>query len=289
MFLANFISLSILGAIYLLNIVQYDTALPLANSFWPMIILISVLYNRTIFGKNVDKFAVGWGLLFLSNALLLNLEWIDFFAIFAKAIILWGIMDYDFVIVTERVRRGLNPPLPPISTGAEKEGGLKLIISSSSSITASETWAYRKARENAGRDVRTYIFSFQDVISHSALRKMKWIEPDKIFIFLFSSSSEKVASEFTVIPMGLTQIGAALSEVIKTQPNPSKSFDLIFLDLSILVHSFGIYPIYHMLLTKLGSLREGGVSLFAFLQPETHSDKSIVPLFTSIADEIIKL
>lgn len=191
MFILNYIALSLIGAFYLLNVVLYDTALPLANSFWPLIILVSVLYNRVIFGKSADKFSLGWALLLLSNAILWGSEWIDLFAIFAKFIILWGIMDYDFVIVTERVRKGLNPQLPPINTGVGKEGGLKLIINASPSITTMENWTYRKARENAERDVRTYIFSFQDVISHSALRKMKWIKPEKSLSSFFPAVAKR--------------------------------------------------------------------------------------------------
>jgi hypothetical protein len=89
--------------------------------------------------------------------------------------------------------------------------------------------------------------------------------------------------------MGITEVGAATSEVTMNHSSLEKGCNLIFVDLSLLVHSLGVYPVYNMLLDKMGAIREGGVDLFAFFQPETHSDKSVVSLFTSIADEVITL
>lgn len=110
-----------------------------------------------------------------------------------------------------------------------------------------------------------------------------------IVVSLVEKSVEKAKKEFTVLPMGITQIGAALYEVIKRHSNTKKRSTVIFTDLSLLIHSFGVYPVYNMLLNKMGALREEGADLFAFLHPDTHSDSSVVSLFTNIADETIKL
>ena len=52
---------------------------------------------------------------------------------------------------------------------------------------------------------------------------------------------------------------------------------------------FEPYPIYNMLLNKMGALREKGVELVAFINLDTHVDKSIISLFADIADEVVKL
>jgi hypothetical protein len=89
--------------------------------------------------------------------------------------------------------------------------------------------------------------------------------------------------------MGKAQVGAALSELIKEHLNSQKCCMVFLMDLSLLIHTFGILPCYNMLLSKMGSLREAGVNLFTFFHPETHSDKSVFPLFRNIADEVIEL
>lgn len=289
MIIANCVMLGLLATVYVLQGLPYNIAISLGFVFYYVAIAVTVLYHRVAFGKNVNVFVIGWLSLFLSNFLLLNKGWIlDAFAIFSKFIILSGMMNYDFIIVAHRVKKGIVPQFPPVDTGAKKEGGLKL-INSPSFKAENEDWMYRKAQENVEKDIQTYVFSFQDVISHRALRKTKWIKPEKVVVFLFSSSTEKAKEEFTVLPMDLTHIGAALSEVTKKGLDPEKGCAVIFMDLSLLIHSFGADPVYSMLLSKMGALREGSVDLFAFLHPETHADKSIVPLFTSIADEVIKL
>jgi len=241
--------------------------------------------------KTADKFIFGWSLLLLTNFVLLGLGWIaDVFAIFSKVIVLQGIIDQDFIILTRRIQRELVPHSPPPDTGYGEEGGLKLITPPQVfSNIRKANWIRERIQKDVKNGVSTYIFSFQDVIPNKELRRMKWINPEKVFVFLFSSSSKKVKEEFTVLPMGITHVGATLSEVIKKHSNLENGCTVFFTDLSLLVHLFGALPCYTMLLNKMGSLREEEVNLFAFIHPETHSDKSVVSLFTSISDKVIKL
>ena len=255
----------------------------------PLIMLIA--YHRIYFGKIADKFVFGWTLLFLANFATFGMGWItDFFAIFSKLILLLGIKDYDFLILTQRIRGEIAVKYLPTDTGHGKEGGLKLILPSRySSYITQVDWMERAILENVKKGITTFVFTFQDVVPHKELRRMKWINPEKVFIFLFSSSAEKAKKEFTVLQMGITQIGAALSEVVKKLLNSEEGCMIFLIDLSLLIHVFGAHPVYYLLLNKMGLLREGKADLFAFFHPETHSDKSIVSLFTNIADEVIKL
>jgi hypothetical protein len=288
------LALGALGILYLFDYVSLDLAMDLGLFVWYLPIVVGILRQRMVLGKNVDKFAVGWLLLFFSNLILFEQGWIgDFFGIASKFIILFGTLDYDFVILTERIQRNINSGLPPIYTGDYKEGGMRLVIQNVNSKNGKNgNWIFKKVEENTENDRYTYFFAFQDVTSHDYLRKLNWINPERVIIFLFSNSASKVRDEFTVIPMGITQIGATLSEIIKRFETEQKSRSdqspvVIFDNLSLLIHSFGVHQVYNLLLDKMGALRTNRIELFAIFQPETHNDKSITPLFKSISDEII--
>ena len=127
------------------------------------------------------------------------------------------------------------------------------------------------------------------------LRKLKWINPERVFIFLFSSSILREKHEFTILQMGLSQIGATLSEIIKKCTEDQKKYKsiqkctIIFDNVSLLIHSFGVYPVYNLLLNKLGALRANQIELYTILQPDTHKDQTVPTLFKSISDENINL
>jgi hypothetical protein len=271
--------------------IQTTNSLIIGGTLTYLPVAVGVLYHRYIFGRNVDKLALGWFLLYFSNILLWGMGWIiDAFAIISKIIIFLGIIDYEFIITTEKIRREWLTRRPPIHTWPEKEGLLKLVQFNSYSDRSKEIdWIMREIQEKIKNDEYIYVFSFQDTIPHGELRRIKWIFPKKVFIFLFSTSTERAKKEFTILPFGLTQIGATLSEVIKKHEDSSRHCTVFFTDLSLLIHVLGTYPCYNLLLNKMGSLREAGVELVALFHSKTHNDRSVVSLFESIADEVIRL
>jgi len=286
-----FSSAYILLGVYFANFIAYGTvySIALIVTNFPLIILL--IYHATTLRKRADRFILGWFLLLFANFVLQGLGWInDIFAIFSKVVILLGIIDQDFVILTQRIRGEMAFRSIPIETGYREEGGLNIVIpSNNSSYLRKIKWVDRKVRENLERKVKTHLFLFQDTIPYKEIRRIKWINPEEVSVFLFSTSAEKTKKEFAVIPMGITQIGATLSEVTRKYLELDEGCTVVFMDLSVLVHMYGAYPVYNMLLSKMGSIREAGVNLFAFFHPETHSDQSVVSLFTSISNEIIKL
>jgi hypothetical protein len=246
-----------------------------------------MIYNRASFGRSIDRLILGWVLLLMVNILFRNTGWIiNISSAFIKVFLLAGMLDPDFTLLATKIKVS---PILPVDTGYPTEGGFSLVSVPAVSKADRVSWTRKKILENIETDIDTYIFSFQGVIPHAELRRMKWIKPDRTFIFLFSSSAEKVKNEFTVMPFNLTQIGAAVSGVIKTHSNLGKGCALIFSDISLLIHLFGTHAVYKVLLSKMNSLREGGVKLYGFFHHETHSDKSIPALFESIADEVIRL
>ncbi len=84
-------------------------------------------------------------------------------------------------------------------------------------------------------------------------------------------------------------MGATLFELIRKYYNVEEGCVVIFTDLSVLIHSFNVDDVFNMLLEKMGSLREAGVTLYAFFHPETHGDPAIANLFKNISDSVLKL
>ena len=262
---------------------------PMALTLFYGLISVGIIYNRAIFGRILDKLVLGWFFLLMVNLLLWEQWIIDIFAVFAKIVLFLGILDQEFVLVAEKIRIAAQR-YPSISPGVKKEGGVNLIIPTPDSSTGNEVnWMEDKIQENVREGVDTYVFSFQDLPSHSDLRRMRWINPEKVFVLLFSSSSLKAREEFTVFKMDITEMGATLFELIRKYYNVEEGCVVIFTDLSVLIHSFNVDDVFNMLLEKMGSLREAGVTLYAFFHPETHGDPAIANLFKNISDSVLKL
>ena len=278
----------IMAYLYFSGILELTQSLTLGATinFFP--VTIAIIYHRSIFGRTVDKLAIGWISLYLSNILIWEQQWtLNIFAIFFKLVIFLGIIEYDFLIITQKILKN-HSKLTPLYTSFENEGGLKLVtLNHTQSKKKIIEWVNKKANENIQKDTSTYIFCFQDTIPYKDLWRIKWINPEKVVVFLFSSSAEKIKDEFEIFPMDLAHIGAATTEIINKCKKHNKKCTIIFLDLSILIHLFGTNSIYTLLLNKMGSLRENQVELFGLMHPETHQ-ASIVSLFKSISDETME-
>ena len=278
------------GLLFVFKLATFDLLSSIGFTVIFLFVGVVILQHRLIFGRSAERLAIGWFLLYFSNLLLTGTGWIiNFFAILAKFVILIGILDYDFIVIADKVRD--KHLLPPPDAGGGLEGGLKLLVSTDNSIanTREGNWLKKKVAENVRADSETIVFVFQDVFPHKDLRAIKWINPEKVSIYLFSSSAEKVKSEFTVLSMGLAQVGAALLQATKQCKQSESGCTVVFLHLSLLIHLFGAESVYNMLLTKMGYLRENGIMLYAVFYPSMHGDQSVVSLFTRLADEIIKL
>lgn len=279
----------LLVCLWFANLIPYEIAILSAPLGYLPVILMLILHVA-ILRKMVDTFIFGWFFLLLTNFILLGQGWIaDVFAIFSKLLILRGMINQDFFILSQKIKRTLNSSQVASTIFSAQEGGIRLILPSTISLKNRYNWIERKVIENNEKGKETYIFSFQDSFPHSALRRIKWINPEKTFILLFSSSAQEAKKEFTLLPMEITHIGASLTEIANKCKKTEKCCTIIITNLSLAIHSFGVESAYKMLVTKLGLLREANIDLFSFLYPETHSDQHILHLFENISDEITKL
>ena len=281
--------LVISGIFYIMKVYSFGFLEFVGYTVIFLFVAIAIFQHRIVFGRSADKLAIGWILLYFSNVLLNGQSWIiDVFAILSKFIILLGIMDYDFIVIAEKIQEKRSPSP---NAGYGREGGLKLLISSENHNSKSRetSWLKTKITENVKEGSNTFVFVFQDVIPYKELRAMKWINPEKVSIYLFSSSAQKAKSEFVILPMGLTQIGAALYQATKQCELSENGCSVVFLNLSLLIQLYGAKAVHAMLLNKMGYLRENGIFLYALLYPDMHAEQAVVSTFTRLADEIIRL
>jgi hypothetical protein len=253
-----------------------------------LVITVGVAYNRVIFGKVFDKIIVGWVLLLITNCLLWGHWTLDVLATIAKFLIFMGILDQEFTLVAEKIRA--SKKYPPATIETYREGSLVLVIPPQSSSRKEEIrWIESKVKENVARQLDTYILCFHSILKHEDLRRLKWMNPERVYVIIFSSGLKKAQEEFTVLDMDISSIGACLTEITRMYSNKKEGCDVILVDLSVLIHSFSANNILNMLLEKMGSIRESGVNLYAIFHPETFSDPSVEPLFKKMSDAVVNL
>ena len=286
LFVPFIISYLFIMVLFFLKIMQYSENMWIIGStllYLPVALLI--MAHRKLFGACVDRLLIGWFSLFLINILMPEGGWIaDSLAIFCKLLILTGIMSYDFAVITQKIRRELTSHTYPFTTGYNKEGGLNLVMfksRSESPLKIVSEWLRGKVEENVRENIETYIIVLQNVIPYSVLRSLAWSKPELVHFFIFSENPES-SEEFTTLTFGETELGATITEITRRK-NGKK--EIILIDLSIMIHTFGPKQAYRLLLNKLGMLRSSGTLLTAVLHPDTH-EESIVALFKTITDSI---
>lgn len=288
--LALFSSLSVVFVfLYLSGSISSTLLAAFGGSVVYLFVAAAVVHQRLIFGISTERLAIGWLLLYYTNVFIPSMGWVtDIFAILAKILILMGLVNYDFIVIAKKAR---EKHFPPPEAGYGREGGFKLLLSSENqnAMLRESNWLRKKIEYNMKQGLETSIFAFQDVVPHNELRALKWVNPEKVFIYLFSSSAQKAKSEFAVLPMGLAQIGAALSQVMKQSKSSENGCLVVFLHLSLLIQLYGTDAVYEMLLNKMGYLRENGITLYSIFYPSMHNEQSVISLFTRLADETIKL
>ena len=169
--------------LYIHGIIGIDLGTIIGYFFLTFTIILGIIDQRVVFGRNLDKLIMGWLLLIFTNTLLHNQGLVsDSLAIISKLVILFGIVDYDFVIVAKRIRGGFNHSDSLNDEGRRVEGGLKLVIppvkNGSFWKTKSVDWIIKQVNENLNKKKFNYLFSYKDQILSS---------PFSFWIFLLLS------------------------------------------------------------------------------------------------------
>jgi len=252
---------------------------------------VGMIYNKIKFGKVIDKLLFGWFLLLLANLFLFKYGLLcDLFALYGKFILFLGVLDQNFAILIKEIRRGLAQHHLSITSGNIEDGGIKLVMLNSNnvpSIVKTSEWLKNEIEENIDKKIETNLIVLCNIIPFNVLRSILWSEPELIHIFILSQNYSN-NKEFKTLEYGITELGAVITEISREYAKYGRRGEIILIDLSILIHTFGANEVYGLLLNKLGNLRTSGTSLITLIHPNTH-EESVLALFKAIADEIIKI
>jgi hypothetical protein len=289
--------LFVLGALF--TALAYFGVLQINESFWILAstffylpVASVIVVHRRLFGSSVDKLLVGWLTLFLVNILLPMGGWAaDTLAIFGKLVLLLGIRDYDFAILSQKIRNGLSSSVSSPIAGFGEKGGMEMVVVKQREeppLRAVTKWLKNRVDQNVDKGVETSVFIMQNVIPFDALRSIVWNMPDRVHVFMFSNDSPPGGKDFTVLKFGLAEIGAAVTEVTRREREIEVVHEIVLVDLSIMIHTFGTEDVYNLLLNKMGALRSSLTYLTAIFHTSTHEDL-VVSLFRTLADNITQL
>jgi hypothetical protein len=289
--------LFVLGALF--TALAYFGVLQINESFWILAstffylpVASVIVVHRRLFGSSVDKLLVGWLTLFLVNILLPMGGWAaDTLAIFGKLVLLLGIRDYDFAILSQKIRNGLSSSVSSPIAGFGEKGGMEMVVVKQREeppLRAVTKWLKNRVDQNVDKGVETSVFIMQNVIPFDALRAIVWNMPDRVHVFMFSNDSPPGGKDFTVLKFGLAEIGAAVTEVTRREREIEVVHEIVLVDLSIMIHTFGTEDVYNLLLNKMGALRSSLTYLTAIFHTSTHEDL-VVSLFRTLADNITQL
>lgn len=289
--------LFILGALF--TALTYFDILEVTISFWIIAstffylpVASVILVHRKLFGNSVDKLLVGWLMLFFVNILIPLGGWpTDTFAIFGKLVLLIGLRDYDFAILSKKIRDGLSGSISSPTAGYNEKGGFELAIlkpREDAPLKAVTKWLKNRVDHNVNTDIETSVLIMQNVIPFDATRSITWNKPDKVHVFIFANDSPPGTKDFTILKYGLAEIGAAITEVTRRDQKSLTEHEILIVDLSIMIHTFGKENVYNLLLNKMGLLRSSKTYLTAIFHPSTH-EEMVVSLFKTLADDVTQL
>lgn len=252
-----------------------------------LIITVGFVYLRFAFTKTADKFIFGWILLTFTNVLLLDMGWIaDIFATFAKIVLFSGIFDYEFLTLSKRLEQLISSKKDySIDVVVKANGGNLFLVQPSQEMTGRKEieWVRDRIVEGIENEIDSYLLLIEDPYPLDEIRKMIWLNPDRVNVLMFSSSAEETKKEFIVLPAGLHEIGASIHEILKRSISQNRGCIIIIVSVSELVHVFGTSASYQMLLQKRGALRESHSSIYGLFHPETH-DASTTAMFRRLSD-----
>ena len=283
------LSYGVLGiSFYYLNWITTGVSLLAAH----LIIAVGFVYLRFAFTKTAEKFTFGWILLTMTNVWLVDMGWItDIFATFAKLVLFSGILDYEFLTLSKRLEQLLSSKKDySIDAAMNANGGNLFLVQPSPETTDSKEieWVREKMVEGIENEIDTYLLLVEDPYPLDEIRKMIWLNPDRVHVLMFSSSAEETKKEFIVLPAGLHEIGASIHEILKRSISQNQGCVMIIVSVSELIHVFGASASYQMLLQKRGAFRESSSSIYGLFHPETH-DASTTAMFRRLSDSAVDL
>jgi len=259
-----------------------------------LIITVSLLYIRMNYPSSLDLLIVGWLNLLLVNIAfplnMMDIVYIDFLATFSKIIIFFGMLNPNFSLMVDELKRFLIAGVP--STYSNEVSGSFILVSSGPGNRKSEIdWMATRIEENATKGISTILISTYDLISQYELSNRGLSE--KVFVVrmipggrgVFTNMDERLMT----IDDDVNQLDILFTDLIKYSNERKINIEIIVFTLSSLIHTHGWKRIYSFMLSKIPTLRASNVQLLCFYYHDSHENISDIAKFETTADKVINV
>lgn len=257
-----------------------------------ILISISLFFIRRKYHASLDLFITGWLLLLVVNIALasnmVNLIFVDVFAICGKFVILIGMISPKFSFLVDDMKRYLISGTPTEYPSSIQEHFILVKIETSEKYQEYD-WISDKVKENIKQGIRTILIVLYDLITPSELRSRGLEENDLYFVRMSPSRELKIQSiedNTALMSDHLSQLDLLISEIIEYSEERKIRCDIILYTLTWVIHTHGWDNVYRLLISKIPELKKSNAQIYAVYYPETHNVEEISK-FERIADKIL--
>lgn len=258
------------------------------------LISVSLFFIRRKYHASLDLFIIGWLILLVVNIALasnmVNLIFVEMFAICGKAVILIGMISPQFSFLVDDMKRFLISGTPGKYPNGIQENFILVNIETSEKYQEQD-WISDKVRENLEQGIRTILVVLYDLITPSELRSRGLGENDLYFVRISPNRElrmQSIEDNTALMSDDLSQLGLLISEIIKYSEERKIRCDIILYTLTWVIHTHGWDNVYRLLISKIPELKKSDVQLYSVYYPETHNVEEISK-FEKIADKILNL
>lgn len=257
-----------------------------------ILISISLFFIRRKYHASLDLFITGWLLLLVVNIALasnmVNLIFVDVFAICGKFVILIGMISPKFSFLVDDMKRFLISGTPTEYPSSIQEHFILVNIETSEKYQEYD-WISDKVKDNIKQGIRTILIVLYDLITPSELRSRGLEENDLYFVRMSPSRELKIQSiedNTALMSDHLSQLDLLISEITEYSEERKIRCDIILYTLTWVIHTHGWDNVYRLLISKIPELKKSNTQIYAVYYPETHNVEEI-SVFEKIADKIL--
>jgi hypothetical protein len=255
-------------------------------------IAVSLLVIRVYYSSSLDYLVIGWMIIALANIgysfNYMTPLYVEVYAIIGKVILYYGSLYPRFSYLVEDLRRFLISGVP---TQYIVDPGEKFVLINpvNGKRSIEIQWIKDRIDENSKKAIRTILVTTYDLISPSDLKATHMNEED-LYMVRMIQGGKSAPSLFTdqvmTINDDLNDLDILFSDIIAFSSERKITCQIILYNLSNLIHTHGWKRVYTFLLSKISSLKNSSVYLYAIYYPNTHEEKSDIAKFERLADSI---
>jgi len=219
---------------------------------------------------------------------MINLIYVDVFAICGKFVIFIGMISPQFAVLVDDMKKFLISGTPGEYPSRIQEHFILVNIKTSEKYQEYD-WISDKVKGNIKQGIRTILIVLYDLITPSELRSRGIEENDLYFVSMYPSRELKIQSfedNTALMSDHLSQLDLLISEIIEYSEERKIRCNIILYTLTWVIHTHGWDNVYRLLISEIPKLKKSNVQLYSVYYPETHTVEEISK-FERIADKIL--